>query len=31
MRLKLHASNLVTRGDIVRMQIPPSQCRALMA
>ena len=30
MRLKLHASNLVSRGDIVRMQIPPSQCRALV-
>jgi ABC-type Fe3+/spermidine/putrescine transport system ATPase subunit len=30
MRLKLHASNQVTRGDTIRMQIPPGQCRALM-
>jgi ABC-type Fe3+/spermidine/putrescine transport system ATPase subunit len=31
MRLKLHASNQVTRGDVIRLQIPPAQCRALMA
>ena len=31
LRLKLHASQAVARGDIVQMQIPPSQCRALMA
>jgi iron(III) transport system ATP-binding protein len=31
MRLKLHASNAVSRGDSIRIQIPPSQCRALMA
>ena len=30
MRLKLHASNMVTRGDTIRVQIPPAQCRALM-
>jgi len=30
MRLKLHASNVVTQGDTIRIQIPPSQCRALM-
>jgi iron(III) transport system ATP-binding protein len=30
MRLKLHASNLVSRGDTVRLQIPPAQCRALL-
>jgi hypothetical protein len=30
MRLKLHASNVVAKGDTVRVQIPPSQCRALM-
>jgi iron(III) transport system ATP-binding protein len=31
MRLKLHASNVVARGNTVRIQIPPNQCRALMA
>ena len=31
MRLKLHASQPVSRGDTVRMQIPAAQCRALMA
>ena len=31
LRLKLHASQALARGDIVQMQIPPSQCRALMA
>jgi iron(III) transport system ATP-binding protein len=31
MRLKLHASNVVGRGDQVRMRIPPSQCRVLIA
>jgi iron(III) transport system ATP-binding protein len=30
MRLKLHASNLVARGDTIRVQIPPLQCRALL-
>jgi iron(III) transport system ATP-binding protein len=30
MRLKLHASNVVNRGDVIRVQIPPSQCRALL-
>ena len=30
MRLKLHASNLVARGDTIRVQIPPRQCRALI-
>jgi iron(III) transport system ATP-binding protein len=30
-RLKLHASNAIARGDTVRIQIPPSQCRALLA
>jgi iron(III) transport system ATP-binding protein len=30
MRLKLHASNDISRGDTVRIRIPPSQCRALM-
>jgi hypothetical protein len=30
MRLKLHASNQVTRGDVIRLQIPPAQCRALL-
>jgi iron(III) transport system ATP-binding protein len=30
MRLKLHASNVVTRGDAVSIQIPSSQCRALL-
>ena len=30
MRLKLHASNQVSRGDVIRMQVPPSQCRALL-
>jgi iron(III) transport system ATP-binding protein len=31
MRLKLHASNVVAHGDTVSIQIPPNQCRALMA
>jgi iron(III) transport system ATP-binding protein len=31
MRLRLHASNPVTQGDTVRIQIPPAQCRALVA
>ncbi|MFN4281363.1 MAG: ABC transporter ATP-binding protein [Alphaproteobacteria bacterium] len=31
LRLKLHASNAVSRGDSVRMKISPSQCRALIA
>jgi len=30
MRLKLHASNVINRGDTIRVRIPPSQCRALM-
>ena len=30
MRLKLHASNIVSRGDTIRIQIPPAQCRALV-
>jgi iron(III) transport system ATP-binding protein len=30
MRLKLHASNVVIDGEIVRVQIQPSQCRALL-
>jgi iron(III) transport system ATP-binding protein len=30
MQLKLHASNALAKGDTVRVQIPPSQCRALM-
>ena len=30
MRLKLHASNIVSRGDTIRIQIPPAQCRALI-
>jgi iron(III) transport system ATP-binding protein len=31
MRLRLHASNAITRGDTVRIQIPANLCRALMA
>jgi hypothetical protein len=31
MRLRLHASNPVSRGDTVRIAIPPGQCRALVA
>jgi iron(III) transport system ATP-binding protein len=31
MRLKLHASNVIDRGDTVRIQIPAALCRALMA
>ena len=31
MRLKLHASNVIARGDTVRIQIPANLCRALMA
>jgi ABC-type Fe3+/spermidine/putrescine transport system ATPase subunit len=29
MRLRLHASNAITRGDTVRIQIPANLCRAL--
>jgi len=30
-RLKLHASNMVSRGDTIRVQIPAMQCRALLS
>jgi len=31
LRLRLHASNTIARGDTVRIQIPANLCRALMA
>jgi iron(III) transport system ATP-binding protein len=30
-RLKLHSSNAVNRGETIRMQVLPEQCRALLS